>query len=86
MKQYIVDAFTNKVFGGNLAAVCIPDRTAYILNHANDSPLPSLINDVKIQVFWRCILPHTQYAGRSCPGKSSFHNAELMILYSKRVR
>lgn len=25
MKQYIVDAFTNKVFKGNPAAVCIPD-------------------------------------------------------------
>jgi PhzF family phenazine biosynthesis protein len=26
MKQYIVDAFTNKVFGGNPAAVCVMDR------------------------------------------------------------
>lgn len=25
MKQYIVDAFTDKVFGGNPAAVCIMD-------------------------------------------------------------
>ncbi len=23
MKQYVVDAFTNKVFGGNPAAICI---------------------------------------------------------------
>ena len=26
MKQYIVDAFTDKVFGGNQAAVCILDE------------------------------------------------------------
>lgn len=26
MRQYIVDAFTNKVFGGNPAAVCVMDR------------------------------------------------------------
>ena len=26
MKQYIVDAFTNKVFAGNQAAVCILDE------------------------------------------------------------
>lgn len=26
MKQYIIDAFTNKVFAGNPAAVCILDR------------------------------------------------------------
>ena len=26
MKQYIVDAFTDKVFGGNQAAVCILDK------------------------------------------------------------
>ena len=26
MKQYIVDAFTDKVFGGNQAAVCVPDE------------------------------------------------------------
>jgi len=26
MKQYIVDAFTDKVFGGNQAAVCVLDE------------------------------------------------------------
>ena len=26
MKQYVVDAFTDKVFHGNQAAVCVPDR------------------------------------------------------------
>lgn len=26
MKQYIVDAFTNKVFSGNPAAVCVMDK------------------------------------------------------------
>ena len=26
MKQYIVDAFTNKPFSGNLAAVCVMDK------------------------------------------------------------
>ncbi len=26
MKQYVVDAFTDKVFGGNPAAVCVMDR------------------------------------------------------------
>ncbi|MDD7113556.1 MAG: PhzF family phenazine biosynthesis protein [Lachnospiraceae bacterium] len=26
MKQYIVDAFTDKVFSGNQAAVCVLDR------------------------------------------------------------
>ena len=26
MKQYIVDAFTEKIFGGNPAAVCIMDE------------------------------------------------------------
>ena len=26
MKQFIVDAFTDKVFGGNQAAVCVPDE------------------------------------------------------------
>ena len=25
MKQYIIDAFTDKVFAGNPAAVCLPD-------------------------------------------------------------
>lgn len=26
MKQYIIDAFTDKVFSGNLAAICILDE------------------------------------------------------------
>ena len=26
MRQYIVDAFTDRVFTGNPAAVCLPDR------------------------------------------------------------
>ena len=26
MKQYVVDAFTDRVFGGNPAAVCVMDK------------------------------------------------------------
>jgi len=28
MRQYVVDAFTDKVFGGNPAAVCVMDKWA----------------------------------------------------------
>ncbi len=42
MKQFIVDAFTNKIFGGNPAAVCVVDNfptAELMLNIARENNL-----------------------------------------------
>ena len=41
MKQYIVDAFTDKIFSGNPAAACVLDSWQW---EAYDSRLNSLLN------------------------------------------
>lgn len=38
MKQYVVDAFTDQVFGGNPAAVCLLDRWSAAAVTATSSP------------------------------------------------
>ena len=50
MKQYVIDAFTDKVFGGNPAAVCILDHwlsDELMLNIAKENNLSETAFSVK---------------------------------------
>ena len=50
MKQYIVDAFTNKPFSGNPAAVCVMDKwpsEEFMKNLAMEKLINTIIESVK---------------------------------------
>ncbi|MBR6887937.1 MAG: PhzF family phenazine biosynthesis protein, partial [Selenomonadaceae bacterium] len=56
MKQYIVDAFTEKIFGGNPAAVCVVENfppEELMLNIARENNLSETAFVVKEKNFYR---------------------------------
>lgn len=56
MKQYIVDAFTDEVFKGNTAAVCVPDKwldAQTMQNIAKENQFPETAFTVKEGGFYR---------------------------------
>ena len=56
MKQFIVDAFTDKIFGGNPAAVCIMENfpsEELMLNIARENNLSETAFAVKEKNFYR---------------------------------
>ena len=60
MKQYIIDAFTDKVFSGNPAAVCIMDNwinDELMLNIAKENNLSETAFSVKENNNYILIIP-----------------------------